>query len=39
MVVPEVGDCISQVTSKYDGGNIIITTPICLYEFGYSFSL
>ena len=35
VVVPEGGDRISQVTSKYSGGDIIITTPICLYEFGY----
>jgi len=27
MVVPKTGDCIFQVTNKYDGGNIIITDP------------
>jgi hypothetical protein len=35
MVVPKAGDRIFQVTNKYDGGNIIITIPISLYEFGY----
>jgi hypothetical protein len=37
--IHEVGDRISQVTSKYGGGNIIITALICLYEFGYLFPL
>jgi hypothetical protein len=27
VVVPEGGDRISQVTSKYSGGDIIITAP------------
>ena len=39
MVVPEANNCIFQVTIKYGGGNITIITLICLYEFGYSFSL
>jgi len=39
MIVPEVDDHIFQVTNKYGGGNIIITTFGCLYDFGYLFSL
>jgi len=33
IIIPEAGDRISQVTSKYDGGDIIITTLICLFEY------
>jgi len=35
IIIPEAGDRISQVTSKYDGGDIIITTLICLFEYSF----
>jgi hypothetical protein len=39
VVVLEAGDHISQVTSKYGGGDIIIIALICLYKFGHLFPL
>lgn len=35
IIILEAGDRISQVTSKYNGGDIIITTPICLSEYSF----
>jgi len=35
IIILEAGDRISQVTSKYNRGDIIITTPICLFEYSF----
>lgn len=37
--LPRPDDYVSEVTKKHNGGKFIITTPICMYEFGYSFPL
>lgn len=37
--LPRPDDCVSEVTNKHNGGKFIITSPICMYEFGYSFPL